>query len=284
MARIRTVKPAFLRHEKLQDLEHENPGQYIMIVFMGLWMLADSKGRFEYKPRSIKLDILPFLDYDMQKSLEVLEKNGFIRSYEVNGCRYGIVPTFRDHQRITGKELTEGEKFPAEPDLNVQEADGETLVKHPVVQERKGREQEEEQDEEGSMGEKAPLSEINFDLRDKVMKYFGFNEMANFDKLRVVSAFVRCLQHSDRLVYFEEQFDAYVAFKTINDSFPHSFKKFLGTDEQLFQDGAWNGENWIRKLEAEKEKKAVRKTKVLHSSSRGVEAAMEWGNIERRGS
>lgn len=276
MARIRTVKPAFLRHEKLQDLEYENPGKYIMIVFMGLWMLADSKGRFEYKPRSMKLDILPFLDYNMQESLEVLEKNGFIRSYEVDGSRYGVVPTFRDHQRITGKELTEGEKFPAEPDLDGAGLIGETPGKQPGVQERKGK--EEELDEEG----KAPHLEMNLDLRDKIMKYFGFNELANFDKLRAVSVFIKCLQQSGRVGYFEEQFDAYVAFKTINDSFPHSFKKFLGTDEQLFQDGAWNGENWIMKLEVEQGKKSVKKEKMIYNSSRGVEAAMEWGNIERR--
>ena len=280
MARIRTVKPAFLRHEKLQDLEHENPGQYIMIVFMGLWMLSDSKGRFEYKPRSMKLDILPFLDYDMQKSLEVLEKNGFIRSYEVNGCRYGIVPTFRDHQRITGKELTEGEKFPAEPDLNALLQDGETFVKHPVVQERKGREREEEQEQEGSIAEKAAPVAVNFELRDKVMKYFGFNEVANFDKLRQITAFLRSLQDAGRSAYFEQQFEAYAAFKERSDSFRHSFKNFLGTADQLFQNGAWNAENWIEKLEQEHQFSS--KTKEQNRSGRGVEAAMEWKHVERR--
>lgn len=280
MARIRTVKPAFLRHEKLQDLEHENPGQYIMIVFMGLWMLADSKGRFEYKPRSMKLDILPFLDYNMQQSLDVLEKNGFIRSYEVNGCRYGVVPTFRDHQRITGKELTEGEKFPPEPEHigiepmnNIREA----LVKQLEVQEGNGKEEELKEEGESTLEYTPP---IDLNLSAKLMKYFGFNEVANFDKLRQIAAFLRCLQASDRLVYFEEQFAAYIEFKGINDSFRHSFKNFLGTTDQFFENGAWNAENWTEKLV--KEQQQIIKTREQSGTGKGVEAAMEWRHVERR--
>jgi hypothetical protein len=60
MARIRTVKPDFFRHEALQDLELANPGMYPMMVFQALWGHCDSKGRFEWKPRMLKLDILRF--------------------------------------------------------------------------------------------------------------------------------------------------------------------------------------------------------------------------------
>lgn len=280
MARIRTVKPAFLRHEKLQDLEHENPGQYIMIVFMGLWMLADSKGRFEYKPRSMKLDILPFLDYNMQQSLDVLEKNGFIRSYEVNGCRYGVVPTFRDHQRITGKELTEGEKFPPEPEhigIEPRNNNREALVKQLEVQEGNGKEEELKEEGESTLEYTPP---IDLNLSAKLMKYFCFNEVANFDKLRQIAAFLRCLQASDRLVYFEEQFAAYIEFKGINDSFRHSFKNFLGTTDQFFENGAWNAENWTEKLV--KEQQQIIKTREQSGTGKGVEAAMEWRHVERR--
>ena len=72
MARIRTVKPDFFRDEDLQDLERANPGKYTMLVFEGLWGHCDKNGNFEWKPRTLKLDILPFLDFDMADTLEVL--------------------------------------------------------------------------------------------------------------------------------------------------------------------------------------------------------------------
>jgi hypothetical protein len=112
MARIRTVKPDFFRHEKLQDLEVKNPGLYIMLVFQGLWTLCDSKGKFIFKPRTIKLDILPFIPFDIDRTLSILIDNSFIDKYTVEGKDYGRIPSFNEHQRLTGKELSEGEKYP----------------------------------------------------------------------------------------------------------------------------------------------------------------------------
>jgi hypothetical protein len=54
MARIRSVKPEFFRHEQLQDLEFNHPGMYPMFVFEGLWNICDRQGVFLYKPRQIK--------------------------------------------------------------------------------------------------------------------------------------------------------------------------------------------------------------------------------------
>jgi len=139
MARIRTIKPEFFRHEELQDLEAENPGKYPMMVFAALWGHCDSKGRFRWKPRALKLDILPFLSFDMRDTLEILESAGLILRYVVDGEEYGVVPTFLKHQRLTGKEHSDGEKF---PDVSLGEP-----VKHsgkieeiPESQEGKGRE------------------------------------------------------------------------------------------------------------------------------------------------
>lgn len=143
MARIRTIKPEFFRHEALQDLEIANPGKYPMMVFEALWGHCDSKGRFEWKPRMLKLDILPFLPFDMAETLSILENAGMLHRYSVYGKEYGLIDTFEKHQRLSGKELTEGEKFPAPC--------GEELVKQsgsvgeiPESQEWKGREKEEE--------------------------------------------------------------------------------------------------------------------------------------------
>lgn len=112
MARIRSIKPDFFRHDALQDAEIANPGKYPMMVFAGLWGHCDSKGRFEWRPRQLKLDILPFLPFDMAETLEILAKSGMVNRYEVDGKSYGEIPTFEKHQRLSGKEVTEGEKHP----------------------------------------------------------------------------------------------------------------------------------------------------------------------------
>lgn len=115
MARIRTVKPSFFRHPDLQDLEKANPGHHVMLVFAGLWTQCDKAGHFEWQPRMLKLDILPFLDFDMGKTLEILESAGFITRYTVGSAEYGAVPTFAEHQRVSGKEASDPAKHPGPP-------------------------------------------------------------------------------------------------------------------------------------------------------------------------
>ena len=150
MARIRTIKPEFFRHEGLQDIEAANPGRHVMLVFAGLWGHCDKHGRFEWKPRTLKLDILPFLNFDMAGTLEILRAGGFVRKYRgEDGRDYGEIDSFEKHQRISGKEAQESGKFP-EPveydDVN----NGEATGKHPESQERKGREKEKEQEGKGT--------------------------------------------------------------------------------------------------------------------------------------
>lgn len=117
MARIRTVKPSFFRHEGLQELELEHPGQYPMFVFAGLWGHCDKLGRFPWKPRTLKLDILPFLPFDMASTLTILKQHGYLQYYEVDGKGYGLIPTFVEHQRINGKEAQAEGEYPGPPDV-----------------------------------------------------------------------------------------------------------------------------------------------------------------------
>lgn len=139
MARIRTIKPDFFRHEGLQDLEAANPGAYVMMVFAGLWGHCDKAGRFEWRPRLLKLDILPFLDFDMEQTLLILESAGFLRKYEANGKEYGAIDSFSEHQRINGKEAQEPEKYP-EPSEKQRGSTGEAIEM--TGREGKGREKE----------------------------------------------------------------------------------------------------------------------------------------------
>ncbi len=104
MARIRTVKPEFFRHEGLQDLEAAHPGKYPMLVFEGIWTICDREGRFLWKPRSIKLDILPFLEFNMSETMDLLAQSGFIQKYEIEDNVYGEVLAWDRHQIVSRDE------------------------------------------------------------------------------------------------------------------------------------------------------------------------------------
>lgn len=151
--RIRTVKPSFMQHEELQDLEVSHPGKYIMLTFQGLWMLANARGKFEYKPRLMKLEILPFIPFDLQDTLDVLEAAGYFKSYEVNGKKYGIIPSFLEHQRLNTKEINSDDKIP-DPEIVTENKilgqTGDAPGTHPTSQEGelgKGNEIVEEESE-----------------------------------------------------------------------------------------------------------------------------------------
>ncbi|MBZ5522152.1 MAG: hypothetical protein LAP21_07915 [Acidobacteriia bacterium] len=113
MARIRTIKPVFARHEKLQELESASPQLRPMLTFCCLWPQCDRAGRFEWRPKQLKLDILPFVDYDLGETMELLAKHDFIRRYEVGGKVYGYVPSWDDHQCPNAKECAS--RIPAPP-------------------------------------------------------------------------------------------------------------------------------------------------------------------------
>lgn len=105
MGRIRSIKPEFFKHEALYDLEKES-GLPLRVAYAGLWTACDREGRFVWRPRTLKTDVLPYDDVDFADVLDWLERGGFITRYEVNGQVYGCVPSWRDHQHINNKEQT----------------------------------------------------------------------------------------------------------------------------------------------------------------------------------
>lgn len=107
VGRIRTVKPELLKHEGLFELEQET-GLPIRIAFVGLFTVCDREGRFKWRPRTIKLDVLPYDDCDFSRVLDALATRGMIRQYRVGDEIYGIIPTFPKHQVINNRE-TESE-------------------------------------------------------------------------------------------------------------------------------------------------------------------------------
>ena len=143
MPRIRTIKPEFFRDEDLQDIEAQHGGCYPMLVYAGLWGHCDKNGTFPWQPRQLKLDILPFLPFNMEQSLQVLEGAGFVKKWEALGKQWGSIPRFLDHQRISGSEATDPSKFPVYQAPTEKEALGKqrgSTRDELVSQEGKGRE------------------------------------------------------------------------------------------------------------------------------------------------
>lgn len=103
MGRIRTVKPELFKHEDLYDLEKES-GLPIRVAFIGMFTCCDREGRFKWRPRTLKLDVLPHDEIDFSRVLDALWSRGFVLKYAINGDEYGLIPTFNKHQVINNKE------------------------------------------------------------------------------------------------------------------------------------------------------------------------------------
>lgn len=278
MARIRTIKPEFWTDEKVGELKRDE-----RLLFLGLLNLADDEGVLKATPAFIKGQLFAYDEEltigEVKAWLEVLCEKTMLVPFDYNGEKFFLVRTFKDHQKINRPTPSKIPKNIIENVLNADSLNTHGELSEDSLGERKGKEGNKERKGEGKEDDFSPPVDRN--LSDRIMNYFGFNEIANFDKLRDVTSFLKCLDLAGRVKFFEEQFAAYIEYKTINDSFPHSFKNFLGSHDQLFVNGAWNAENWSHKLEAEKLKSQTKSQTNQTNSNRGVEAAMEWANVKR---
>lgn len=104
MSRIRTIKPDFFKHEALFDAEKET-GLPLRLAFAGLWTQCDRAGRFQWRPRALKTDIMPYDEIDFSRVLDALATRGFIVKYTSNGEHFGYVPSWNKHQVINNREM-----------------------------------------------------------------------------------------------------------------------------------------------------------------------------------
>lgn len=159
MSRIRTVKPSLFKHEGLYDLEKET-GLPVRLAFIGLFTCCDKAGRFQWRPRTLKIDVLPYDDsIDFSRVLDALATRGFVVKYEHNGEFFGVIPTFNRHQVINNRESESSLPDPEESSIISMGSTREARVEHASTTrlvhaqgEGKGREgkgREEEWEEEG---------------------------------------------------------------------------------------------------------------------------------------
>lgn len=103
MGRIRTIKPEMAKHEELYDAEIET-GLPLRFAFAMLFTVCDREGRFRWRPRALKADVLPFDEVDFSRVLHALVTRGFLVRYACHGEEFGCIPTFTKHQVINNKE------------------------------------------------------------------------------------------------------------------------------------------------------------------------------------
>ena len=117
MARIRNIKPAFFKDSELFDAEKAT-GLPLRVAYAGLWTVADRAGRFKWKPREIKTDVLPYDDVDMESVLVGLVNANKIFRYKSGGLDCGFILNFEKHQFINRNEVAS--QLP-EPPTNIPE-------------------------------------------------------------------------------------------------------------------------------------------------------------------
>lgn len=103
MQRIRSIKPEFFKHDDLFQAEQDF-GLPLRLAFAGLWTCCDREGRFKWKPRQLKIDVLPYDEVDFSRVLDALATRGFIAKYSDGRDEYGCVLSFTEHQVINNRE------------------------------------------------------------------------------------------------------------------------------------------------------------------------------------
>lgn len=100
MPRIRTVKPSFWGDEKVSQLSRD-----ARLLFLGLVSFADDKGRFLASHQAIAGYVYPN-DGDvtatkLKRWLDELTEQGLVVLYNGGRVRYGAIPRWTRHQKIS---------------------------------------------------------------------------------------------------------------------------------------------------------------------------------------
>jgi hypothetical protein len=97
--RSRNIKPGYFQNDQLAECE-----PLARILFAGLWCFADKKGRFEWRPRKMKIQILPYDNRDINELLDQLISAELVKQYNIDGKDYGLVRGFLTHQNPHHRE------------------------------------------------------------------------------------------------------------------------------------------------------------------------------------
>lgn len=242
MPRIRSIKPEFFKSEQICELP-----AMVRLLFIGLWTQADREGKLEDRPKRLKIELFPYENYDIDKALNELQTAGLILRYKVNAngnarilapeqpnnqAGYILIQTFLKHQQ---PNIKEGKSIIPDPET----------LQHGASTVQALQEMEMEMEMEG----KGMECERNAIFENSVLDFWGFSEINNLNNFKILNECCRAFFFKGRLPYFQEQFKFYKEWiQLIGMKYRHNFHKYLGKQENYFEDGVWNSENWLQKI------------------------------------
>lgn len=142
MGRIRTVKPELFLDEALGALSGDH-----VLLFIGLFTVADREGRLPWRPARLKATLFPYREVDVAALGADLDAADKVQLYEVDGESYLWIPGFTRHQRPHPKEPAS--TLPVAPSREKKRRAVEgpaSFPSGPVGREGKGREGDQEGD------------------------------------------------------------------------------------------------------------------------------------------
>jgi len=142
--RIRYIKPGFWINE---DLSECSP--MARLLFIGLWNMADWRGRLPHRVKKIRAEIFPYdMDINVPDLLTELQRIDCIRVY--GDGKYLWIPKFEEHQNPHPNEKKYASKCPDPNDLTLDVND------NVHGQERSGTSQAGSSGPSGSSGSSGP--------------------------------------------------------------------------------------------------------------------------------
>lgn len=167
MSRIRSIKPEFFTHEDLFEAEYQS-GLPLRLAFAGLWTQCDREGRFVWRPRQLKVAIMPYDELDFSRVLDALVTRDFVVKYTSGNRAFGVIPSWHRHQVINNREKASDLPIPTE---NTEQSDA-SSTRAPRVDdacsgEGKGRERK---------GKEESLSETSSDEPVRSTKAKAYSE------------------------------------------------------------------------------------------------------------
>jgi hypothetical protein len=136
--RIRTIKPGFFLDPDIYDAEKET-GLPLRVAYIGLWCAADRDGYFEWEPRKLGAQILPYDLIDFSRVLDACLTREFIEKYVCESGDVGFIPTFATHQVINNREAPSILRFQAQNGTRAPRVD-DACSRVVEVEKRKGKE------------------------------------------------------------------------------------------------------------------------------------------------
>jgi len=94
MARIRSIHPGQNQDEDFVEMSAE-----ARLVCILLRCEADDQGVFEWKPKGLKMKLIPGDDWDINSLLSEMLDCQQVKRFEVGGRPYGAIRNFRKYQR-----------------------------------------------------------------------------------------------------------------------------------------------------------------------------------------